>query len=323
MILITGASGLLGSHLAKTLVNQGFKVKAIKRKQSKIPEILTNLDITWEKGSLSDPIFLLKSLTDVKSIFHCAAQVSFDKKDARRIVQENVEITKSLLNASIELGIKDFVHFSSVAALSRNKKNQTIDENNKWQASKYNTAYATSKYYAEIEVWRAMEEGLTPLILNPSVILGPGDINRSSTQIFKYVWNENIFYIQGKINVVDVRDVIEATLFLWKKGIKNERFILSAHEVSYKYFLSLIALKFGKKPPYVKVPLSLIKSFVFMQNMASIILGTKSLISEDLALAASIQTTYNTNKINKLIGTSCRPLDDTLSWVCNKLLKTI
>ena len=197
MILITGATGLVGSHLALQLLENGEKLRAIYRNKSSILATKSLFEL-YEKGYLFDKIeWIQADITDipsleiafanVDSVFHCAALISFDPNDEDLLRKTNIEGTANMVNLSLSNGVKKVGFVSSIAALGRNSTEGIVDEECYFKATKLDSNYALSKYYAEQEVWRASQEGLNVVIVNPSVILGPGDWNKGSSQIFQKI----------------------------------------------------------------------------------------------------------------------------------------
>jgi nucleoside-diphosphate-sugar epimerase len=251
MILITGCNGALGSQMAASLVDQGHQVRAYVRQGadlSLVPLAIRN-NIEWHEGNLFDSYAVGKALDGVDKVIHAAAVVSFSPSRSKEMYRTNVEGTANLINEALVAGLQQFIHISSIAALGRPMNKSSIDETDLWVESDKNTNYAKSKYLAELEVFRGFEEGLNGFVLNPSVILSPGDVKKSSTKLFGYILNGGTYYTQGELNYVDVRDVCKITEQLMKTSIQGERFVLNAGSVPYKYFFELIAREFGKIPP--------------------------------------------------------------------------
>ena len=173
MIGVTGATGLLGSSIIRTLLDADEKVLAIKRKNSDTT-LLRDVyhQITWRDADMLDPTSIDDALQGVTSIIHAAGLVSFNARDKKKLYETNVTGTRNLVNACLIHNIRRLIHVSSVAALSRPKEILCLDENQKWNESPLNTVYAESKYLADLEVMRGHEEGLSVAIVNPSVILG-------------------------------------------------------------------------------------------------------------------------------------------------------
>jgi dihydroflavonol-4-reductase len=317
MIGVTGANGLLGSFIIRKLIDENESFVAFKRKSSDI-SLLDDVKekIEWRNLDLEDPVAMDDSLQGLTSLVHAAALVSFNPRYASAISRINTEGTRNIVDACLANNIKRFVYISSVAALGRMKGQTHIDENNKWVENSLNTAYASSKYLAELEVFRAQEEGLRTVILNPSVILAPADWTRSSAQFFKYVWDERPFYIEGSLNYVDARDVAAAAFQLLNSGMENERYILSAGTLPYKNFFEAIATRFGKKAPGIKLSKNFLKIAAGIETVSARIRRSEPLITPENARLAGTFFQYENKKIKKSLGFEFQTLDSTLDWCC-------
>ncbi len=322
MILVTGANGLLGSFTCKTLLQEGYQVLALVRSESNLNLINGLLDkIQVIEGDILDPESLYESLKNVTAIVHCAAVVSFHQSDKELMNSVNIQGTANMVNLALKLNIGYFVQISSVAALGRLTGNGEVDETSKWQYSKWNSNYAQSKHFAELEVWRGVEEGLNAVILNPSVILAPGDWKRSSGALFKYVWDENLFYPEGKINYVDVRDVVHAIITCLKIKPTKERFIVNGGITSYNKLFNEIANGFNKKPPKIKSNLILIKIGMLLDKIRSLITGNRTLITTETALLTQSEIYFSNAKIKKELNLTFVPFTETIGWNCEEFLK--
>ncbi|MEX2234852.1 MAG: NAD-dependent epimerase/dehydratase family protein [Cyclobacteriaceae bacterium] len=317
MIGVTGANGLLGSFIIRKLIDENQNFVGLKRKSgdTKLLEDVKE-KIEWRNFDLQDPVSMDDSLQGVTSVIHSAAMISFDPRRATTISRINTEGTRNVVNACLANNIRRFVYISSVAALGRMKGQTQIDETNKWVENSLNTPYATSKYLAELEVFRGQEEGLSTVILNPSVILAPADWTKSSAQLFKYVWDERRFYIDGSLNYVDVRDVAEAALTLLNSGMENGRFIVSAGALSYKDFFDAIAIRFAKKPPMIKLSNNFLNIVAGIEAFSSRIGRSEPLITRETARLAGTRFQYQNNKIKKSLHFEFQTLDNTLDWCC-------
>ena len=320
MVLVTGATGLIGSFICKVLIENGFMVRALFRKSSDF-SLLSGFkeQIDWVEADILDLLKLEKAMQGVEVIIHSAAMISFYKRDHKTMFKINVEGTANVVNLASRAGIKQVIHISSVAALGRTKKTKLIDENSKWENSSYNTGYAVSKYLAELEVWRGQEEGLNVVIINPSVVLGPGDWEKSSTRLFKYVWDKKRFYTKGSMNYVDVRDIAEVVMRLIKTDISGERFIVSAGNISYKDIFALIAERFHRKPPNVAVNKTLLNLVLLLSQISSFLTGGRPLIGRKSANMAGLSFYYDNRKLQNTLNFRFRSLEDTLDWTCQKL----
>ncbi|MDF7813028.1 NAD-dependent epimerase/dehydratase family protein [Hymenobacter sp. YC55] len=331
MVFVTGGSGLVGSFLIPALIERGLPVRALYRKQ--IPTINATEAVEWVEGDVRDSALLKIALEGASHVFHCAGLVSYAPQDEEALLQVNVEGTAAVVDACLERPGLRLCQVSSVAALGSAVTEaeevpivsvpQVLDEQSKWDLGAAHGAYATSKYLAELEVWRGVSEGLSAIMVNPSVILGPADWTRSSTRLFRYAWEQHHFYTPGSINVVDVRDVVEMMLRLTLDlNISGERYILNGGTLPLKEFLSRAAACFGKKPPTIAVPDWAAETIWRLEHVRSVLTGARPLITKDTARAGRRPTVYRADKVQRATGQSFRPLQDTIEWCCNKLVNS-
>lgn len=317
MIFVTGGSGLIGSFLIEALVQRKHQVRALYRGQ--VPMIKSSEYVQWVEGDILDPTLLRKALQGVQYVFHCAGLVSYAPQDEALLKQINIEGTANVVDACLEAGDIKLCHVSSIAAIGRPKGDNLLDEKNKWDAAEEHSAYASSKYWGELEVWRGVSEGLNAVIVNPSVVLGPADWSRSSTQLFKYAFDEKPFYTVGCANFVDVRDVVEAMLRLTFSDISGERFILNAGQLTYKEFFEEAANCFGKKAPTVKVPPVIAELVWRLEHVRAWFTGARPLITKDTVRVAGKKHLFQNDKAQKAIGLQFRELSESISWSCKQL----
>ena len=317
MIAVTGANGLLGSYIVRELHQQKLPFIALKRKDSNI-ENLYDLEnfITWRDADVADPDSLLEAFQNVTGVIHTAAFVSFNPRNADNVFKINATGTRNVVNAALGLSVKRLLHVSSVAALGRQKDQTTLDEQNKWTESPMNSYYAQSKYIAELEVFRGQEEGLSTVIINPSVILGYSNWDKSSSQLFKYAWQEKPFYMTGSMNYVDVRDVAKIAVNLFLSPIENERFILSAGSITFKDFFDSLAHSFGKKGPTIRVGKPFLQPLAFLETIRSRLTGSEPIITRETARLAGSHFEYNAQKIKKTLNFEFQTFDNTVQWCC-------
>jgi dihydroflavonol-4-reductase len=333
MILVTGGTGLVGSHLLQALALDGKPVRAIKRPSgdtnmvrqvfklySKDPERDFSR-IEWVEADLMDIFSLEEAMEGVKEVYHSAALVSFLPGDRKKLIRYNSEGTANLVNAAIGKNVRKLCHVSSIAALGRPESmSDLIDENLVWKTSKNNSVYAISKYGAEREVWRGTAEGLDAVIVNPSIILGVAGKRGGSSRIFNTVWEGLKFYPPGKNGFVDVRDVVKATILLMKSDIRNERFILNAGNIEYKKLFELIAAALDKPAPSIKVNPTLSRLAWRVEKLRSMVTGVKPLITRETAHTAVQHYEYSNEKIKKELGFEFRPIEETVGHFCRIFL---
>ncbi len=318
MIAVSGANGLLGSYVVRQLLHEDMPFVALKRPGSDT-SILNDVNerITWRNADLLDPVSLHEALRDVTGIIHSAASVSFNPRDKKRLLATNTEGTKNVVDACLLLGIRRLLHVSSVAALGRLNNQEIITEENKWTSSALNSVYAESKYLAELEVFRGQEEGLQTLMVNPSIILSRSNWDRSSSQLFKYVWKQNPFFIDGSLNYVDVRDLSGIMLKLYKSDYEGERFIVNAGVISYHGFFQAVAQRLNRKPPHIKLTKGMLTWLARIEQVRAALTGANPLITPETARLAEARFFYSNQKVTTALNAQFKPLEESLDWCCS------
>ncbi len=329
MILITGATGLVGSQLLFDLIASGNTVRAMRRKGSSMLSVdrlffehqdLKN-KIIWVEGDVNDIYSIEDAMDGVDTVYHSAAFISFYPSDTSKMMKVNVEGTANMVNIAMKKNVGRFCHVSSVAALGRITGQANIDENSWWKTSKKNSNYAISKYGGEQEVWRGMEEGLSAFIISPSIILGPGNWESGSSQMFSRVWKGLRFYAPGSTGFVDVRDVSKSAIRLMEKGITGERYIINAENVSYRYVFDLIAKNLSRRASSFKVTKFLGGLAWRVEALRSFIFRSKSLITKETVNNGFMNWSYSNEKIIREIGIEFIKVEDSLAETCRFFLK--
>ncbi|MGB0931793.1 MAG: NAD-dependent epimerase/dehydratase family protein [Chitinophagales bacterium] len=323
MILVTGGTGLVGSHLLRTLIKQepNEPIRAIKRKSSKM-DLVEDIahQINWLDVDLLAVADLRKAMKEVSKIYHCAAVIAFDSAQFEWMHRVNMEGTANVVNLALEEGVEKMVHVSSIAAIGRSERNNQVSEATKWEDSSYNSQYAISKYRAEMEAWRGIAEGLNIVIVNPSVILGEGRWDEGSSQLIAKAAKGMSFYPDGGTGFVDVKDVVNVMVELMESNITNERFILNGVNITYRDFLTQAALVFHKSPPRFKVPSWLASLSWRLAKPLSWISRKPPLITKETAQLMQLQYFYDNSKIQKMAGFEFRPLKDTLQRIAGNFV---
>lgn len=318
MIFLTGATGLVGSFICRKLLQDGYKVKAIKRTSSDTSMLSDVMEqITWVESDILDVLSLKEALEGCTQVVHSAGFVSYNRKDAAQLEKVNAEGTANLVNAALSHNIRHFTHISSVAAIGRSGKLKEIDESFKWSDADEHTPYGQSKHQAELEVFRGGIEGLEVVILNPALVLGPGPTDRSSSQVFKYVADEKPFYTEGTLNYVDARDLASIALAAVQGKLKTgERYIVSAGCLSYKAFFEKVAHCMNKKAPTIRVNSYLLKAAYYLETIKSTVRGKSPLITRDTLKLSQQQLKFKNFKIIEAIDYQFIPIDETIRWAC-------
>jgi dihydroflavonol-4-reductase len=322
MVFVTGGTGLIGSFLLQALRARGLAVRALHR--GAVPTDAA-AGVEWLAGDVLDTEQLRVALTtDVTHVFHCAGLVSYAPQDEDLLQAVNVQGTATVVDACLERPGIRLVHVSSVAALGGPAAGSTpgpngvlpLTESATWDLGAAHPAYATSKYLGELEVWRGVAEGLSAVIVNPSVVLGPGDWHRSSTRLLRYAHQQHRFYTRGLINFVDVRDVVAQLLALGldQPALCGERYILSAEAVPLAEFFRQAAASMQRRPPTVAVPDWAAEVIWRLEHARAVLTGARPLITRDTARAGRQPVVYSHAKVQSATGLAFRPLAETLAW---------
>ncbi len=330
MILVTGGTGLVGSHLLYALVQQNETVKAIIRNKEKIaqvkkifayysddPESLIS-KIEWIEGDILDLFSLSKAFNEIKKVYHCAAVVSFEGKNKTQIIDANVQGTENVVNLCLNYKIDKLCHVSSIASLGGAVNGEIIDENSKWTSSKNRSVYSESKFKSEMEVWRGIQEGLNAVIVNPSVILGPGFWESGSGSLFAKAAKGMKYYTSGATGFVDVRDVADAMINLMEGDKNSERFVLNSENLSYKALFNMIAEIMQVEKPKKEATIRLLKLAAFLDLLASKIKIKKQEITKQVAISSLSVSKYSNEKIKEAIGIDFIPIEKSINEIAEK-----
>ncbi|MGB5941662.1 MAG: NAD-dependent epimerase/dehydratase family protein [Leeuwenhoekiella sp.] len=336
MILVTGGTGLVGSHLLWNLIASGEKkVRAIYRtedsrektkalflwkieQQPALSEKHPFKKIEWVKTDLNNLNGLKPAFEGVTRVYHCAAMISFNPREYQKLKKVNVEGTANIVNLSLAYGVKKLCYVSSIAAIGTGKNPRT--ETTFWEPHKHNSVYSITKFAAEMEVWRGTQEGLPAVIVNPGLILGEGDYDSGSGKIFGTVYGGNSFYTPGSTAVVDVNDVVEAMIRLSQSEIQNERYILVSKNMDYKEIFSVIAEALAsKKPKYALQPWQMY-GLAFLDRVAALIFGKDQVIFRTTVRSAFLVRTYSNSKLKKAIDFDFTPIPETVTRVARHFL---
>jgi nucleoside-diphosphate-sugar epimerase len=320
MILITGATGFLGAELTFQHITKGFKVRALKREGSIVPARLANSPlIEWHNADINDLATLEDAFEDVTQVYHCAALVSFNAGDKFKMIRVNIEGTSNVVNLCVQYRAR-LLHVSSVAALGEPKKGAQITEDDYWEYNAHVHAYAISKYEGEMEVWRGLAEGLDAVIVNPSVIIGESSGAQGTGAIFKLIQNGLSYYTKGATGFVDVADVAKSMQALMDSGITGERFTISAENLHYQDFFSRIATQFGMKPPVKEAKPWMMALAWRAAKAKSLFTGKPASLTRDAAKSSLNESFYSNEKIKSTIDIEFKPLNQSISEVCQALI---
>lgn len=318
MIAVTGATGLLGSHILARLRAGDLPMTALHRPghDDELPP-----DVARVEGDILDQPSLIDAFQNANTVIHAAAYVSFNPRHRKKIFAVNVEGTKNVVDTCLQVGVKNLIHISSVAALGRKSGMRTTEET-KWDHTNA-SSYSESKHLAELEVFRGAEEGLNVSIVNPSVILSAAKPGRSSATLLDYAWNEKPFYTDGLLNYVDARDVAEAIYKLSLTPMNGEKFILSAGSVSFKDFFSRVAKQFGKKSPRFRINATTAALAGWGEELMGWLLNREPLVTRESARMAVQSFQYENKKAREKLNLEFQTLESTIAWCCADYLRNV
>jgi len=328
MILVTGGTGLVGSHLLYQLCLENDSVKAIYRKNSNLEAVKKVFQyfsedfetlfkkIDWIEADITDIFALELAFEDVTEVYHSAALVSLNDADYKEMRKINIEGTSNIVNFCIDKKVKKLCFVSSIATISKSITEKFMDETCEWDPETSNYGYAITKYGAEMEVWRASQEGVDVVIVNPGVILGAGFWNSGPGNFFAKIYNGLKFYSEGVTGFVSVNDVVSVMVQLMKSNITNERYILVAENLSFKTFFQEIAQNFGKKPPSIKVSKLMSAIGWRFEKLKSKLTNKPALLTKHSASSIHNKRYYSSEKIKETLDFNFESISKTTKRTC-------
>lgn len=326
-ILITGSTGFVGSHLCRALLSRGHQVRAFHRSTSLL-RLLDDLDVEHAVGDLLQPDTIRNALEGIEVVFHAAAWMGGHDQGRTRSTRQyfvTVEGTRALLQAARDAGVKRVIHTSSVAALGvptlhgkRTKQTALINENHTWNYRADWYPYGYAKYLAELEVQKAVAQGLDVVIVNPSLIFGPGDIYRQSSSIVNQFARRRISVaLEGGVNIIHIADVISGQIAALNQGRCGERYILGGENISILEMMSCLSKITGVPAPQWVLPSGLVRAAAGPAQLLQAFLHLP--ISADLLRMAGCNFYYETQKANKELGwepeySAHQAIEDAYTW---------
>ncbi|MBC6111818.1 NAD-dependent epimerase/dehydratase family protein [Pedobacter fastidiosus] len=319
MILVTGGTGFLGSELLKQLTDKGLAVRALKREKSVIPSLIKNITlIEWFTADINNLSDLEEAFEGITEVYHCAAFVSFNPKDKKKLFHVNIDGTSNIVNLCAENNCR-LLHVSSVAALGDAKKGKKITEKDFWEYDSKAHAYGLSKYEGEMEVWRGITEGLNAVIVNPSVIIGKNAGFEGSGTIFKLVKGGFPFYTDGATGLIDVEDVAKSMILLMDAKVTAERYIISSDDYHYKDLFTEIAEGFSVKAPTKEAKPWMLGIAWRALRFFSLFTGSEPSITKDAAKSSIVLSYYDNSKIIKETGLKFKPVSESIKEITQHL----
>jgi dihydroflavonol-4-reductase len=305
--LVTGATGLLGSHVARHLVERGDQVRATVRERSKRDNI-AQLELETVECDILDPRAVRRVMRGVDRVFHVAGFTSL-RAPADTLFRVNVDGTRIVLEEALRAGVERVVYTSSVAAIGPAPRGSTADETQIFRAGRYGLPYVNSKHEAESQAMRLAAAGLPVVIVNPAHIFGRGDLYRSSTDLVRrFLRREIPAYVDGALCIVDADDAARGHILADEHGKVGERYILGNRNFTLDRLFADLGRLSGVEPPAVKLPLQVALA---MARAASALPG-KPAVTEIELRAASLWWTYRSTKAKRELGWKPAHHEDTL-----------
>jgi len=315
MILVTGGTGLVGSHLLYKLAADNKKIRAIIRPSSDISQVRKVFgyyskeatanklfeSIEWITADINDTPSLSIAFEGITEVYHCAALISFDPSDEKKMRKINIEGTANIVNLCITNKISKLCYVSSVAALGSTPNSSEVDEYSKWNPEENHNDYAISKYGAEIEVWRGTQEGVDAVIVNPGVIIGPGFWDSGSGKIFSKIDNGLKYHFPKITGFVGVQDVVKSMITIMNSSIKNEQFIIVAENLSFEKVFKEVAVNMNKSKPSKKLRKWMIAVGWIFQKIGGWF-GMKRQITRDSINGLYEETYFNNSKLKSKLN---------------------
>jgi dihydroflavonol-4-reductase len=319
--LVTGASGFIGSHVARALADAGDELRLLVRRDSNL-EPIAGLDFERTTGSITDRRAVRRAMKGVERVFHVAGTTSMRSGDRERVFEVNVTGTRIVVEEAMRAGVEKLIHTSSAGAVGPARPGATADENQPFTAGHLGLAYVNSKHEAETEVMRGAVQGLSVVIVNPTFVLGPDDPNPGGTSnalVRRVLLRQIPFYVDGGLNIVDIRDVADGHLRAARRGKQGERYILGGRNFTLGRLFADIGRISEVPPPPVKVSPRLTETAVAVAHRV----GLPVHVAEEEVRTAGHWWTYRSTKARKELGFRTRPheetLEDAIAWQAEQL----
>jgi dihydroflavonol-4-reductase len=305
--LVTGATGLVGSHVTRLLVARGDAVRVLVRERSPLDE-LAGLDVELAHGDVLDRRSVRRAMAGVQRVFHIAGVTSL-RASADRVFAVNVGGTRIVLEEALRAGVARVVHTSSVAAVGPAPRGSTADEDQLFRAGRYGLPYVNAKHEAELEAMRLAAHGLPVVVVNPAHVFGAGDRHGSSTELVRRFLRGQIpAYVDGALNIVDAEDVARGHLLADERGEVGERYILGNRNFTLDRLFADLARLSGVAPPALKLPLA---AALALARAAELAPGRPAVTTIEVR-ASSLWWAFRSTKAKRELGWRPAHHEDTL-----------
>jgi dihydroflavonol-4-reductase len=306
--LVTGGSGFLGSHVVRALAKRGDELRLLARKSSNLDH-LDDIEFERVTGDVTDRRAVRRAMKDTDRVFHLAGRTSLRPQDRRAVFDVNVRGSRLVFEEALAGGVERIVHTSSVGAIGVAEPRKTADETTSFEIGHLGLAYPNSKHEAELEAFRLCAHGLPVVIVNPTFVLGPDDPSRTSMGLVRrFLLGRIPAYVDGGLNIVDVRDVAAGHLLAERKGKVGERYILGGRNFTFDRLFADLARISGVDPPPLKLPRRVVLPAVELATRA----GLPTPAPPEEVISASLWWTFSNRKAKRELGFAPRPHEETL-----------
>ncbi|MGH2961581.1 MAG: SDR family oxidoreductase [Solirubrobacterales bacterium] len=319
--LVTGGTGFLGSHLVRALAARGDEVRVLARPTSRL-EPLLGIEFERASGDVLDAGSVRAAMEGVERVFHVAGITSMRPRDRERVFEINVTGTRHVLEEARRAGVQRVVHTSSVGGIGPAKRGGVADESQEFTGGRLGNTYVNSKHEAEQEAFRCAEQGLSVVCVNPTFVLGPDDPGGGGTSnalVRRFLLRRIPAYVEGALNIVDVRDVAAGHLLADERGKVGERYILGARNFTLDRLFADLSRISGVAPPRLRLPGSLTLAGVEVLTRVGLPVPT----TPDEVRSGMEWWTYSSEKAERELGFRSRPheetLEETVRWQMERL----
>lgn len=332
MILVTGGTGLVGSHLLLQLIKSGFVVRATYRQNSNLKRVEKIFayygqksealfsKIEWILADLNDIPSLETAFQDITHVYHCAALISFDPKDYDILHKINTRGTANIVNLCLANNVEKLCHVSTIGTIGKSLNGNSATEENEW-AEEDTNVYALTKHAAEMEVWRGSQEGLPVIIVNPGVIVGPGFWEEGSGNLFTTASKGYSYFPPGGTGFITIGDLIRIMIRLMDSSLVNQRYITVAENISFEIMLGLLTKYMGKPKPTKKLAFWQLYIGRIFDMLFCFFTGRRRRITKNSIKSLKTRGTYDNTKIKKELNFEFEPLEETVQFCCTRFIE--
>jgi nucleoside-diphosphate-sugar epimerase len=338
MIFVTGANGMLGSYLLLDLARRNGRIRALKRKSTSIDNVVKifNLysrspdrrlsEIEWVEGDILDADCMARAMADVDQVYHLAAVNSSNPDDRQKLRADNVNGTQNVVDAALEAGVAKLCHVSTVSALAlvanrHGAPDRFITEQTPVDPRVFYSDYAIGKFHCERVVENACERGLDAIIVNPSWCIGVGEWTTGTPVLFHSVWRGLKFYTHGVRGFIDARDAVRSMIMLMESNVRNDRFIVSSENRSFKEIFDQIADCLGKRRPPFPAPTLLLEIAWRIERARQLLTGSKPRLTRGKVKKFTERSYYSNAKLRRTIAIDFIPVEETIRHVAGCFLE--